>query len=98
MPKKKYFVYVLFSLKDKGFYIGYSNRLKRRFAEHQQGRVPSTKGRRPLVLIYYEVFFNQRDALRREKRLKSGWMREKLREMLKYSQEECAEWSKAAVC
>jgi putative endonuclease len=66
-----YFTYVLFSLKDYQFYTGYTNNLKRRFEEHNDGKVPSTKERRPLKLIYFEACLNQQDATRREKYFKS---------------------------
>jgi len=66
-----YFTYVLLSLKDKKFYTGYTNNLKRRFEEHSKGMVYSTKNRRPLVLIYFEACLNQQDATHREKYLKT---------------------------
>ncbi|MBI5858385.1 MAG: GIY-YIG nuclease family protein [Sphingobacteriales bacterium] len=67
-----YYVYVLFSLKGKKFYTGYTNNLKNRLKEHQNGKVFSTKNRLPLILIYFEGCLNQQDATRREKYLKSG--------------------------
>ncbi|WP_353740199.1 GIY-YIG nuclease family protein [Desulfosarcina widdelii] len=42
-----YYTYVLLSLKDRKFYIGYTQDLKRRFEEHEKGFVESTKYRRP---------------------------------------------------
>jgi len=66
-----YYTYVLYSQKDEKFYTGYTSNLKRRFEEHNQGRVESTKNRRPLLLIYYEACLNQQDATHREKYLKS---------------------------
>jgi putative endonuclease len=67
-----YFVYILLSGKDKDFYTGYTNNLKRRLKEHQEGKIVSTKHRLPVQLIYYEVCLNKYDALAREKYLKSG--------------------------
>jgi putative endonuclease len=78
-----YFVYVLFSLKDGQFYTGYTNNLKRRFEEHQNGEVSSTKERRPFKLIYYEVCLNQQDATHREKYLKSFYGKMFIRNRLK---------------
>jgi len=66
-----YYVYILKSLKDKKFYTGYTKNLKSRFELHEQGKVGSTKGRRPLILIYYEACLNQQDATHREKYLKT---------------------------
>lgn len=66
-----YYVYILLSLKDNKFYTGYSKNLKVRFDEHCSGRVDSTKDRRPLKLIYYEACLSEKDAIKREKYLKS---------------------------
>jgi putative endonuclease len=67
-----YYVYVLISEKDNQFYTGYSSELKKRIKQHDDGKVFSTKNRRPLKLIYFEGCVNQQDATRREKYLKSG--------------------------
>ena len=61
-----HFVYILLSKKDNKFYIGYTTNLHRRLKQHKEGKVESTKHRRPLNLIFYEAFLNQKDALRRE--------------------------------
>ena len=66
-----HYTYVLHSLKDNKFYIGYTENLKRRFAEHEKGFVESTKHRRPLKLIYYEACLNRSDATHREKYFKT---------------------------
>ncbi len=67
-----YFVYILQSLKDKKLYFGYTENLENRFSLHVNGKVTSTKNRRPLELIYYEAYKNQLDAKKREIFLKSG--------------------------
>ena len=66
-----FFVYVLQSMKDKKFYTGYTENLKLRFEQHTKGEVESTKDRRPLKLIYYEACLNKKDAMHREKYLKT---------------------------
>ncbi len=68
-----YYVYALLSDKDGYFYIGYTNDLRKRMTEHEQGKVHSTKSRLPAKLVYYEACLNQQDATRREKYLKSSW-------------------------
>ena len=68
-----YYVYILRSLKDKKFYIGYTNDLRRRFKEHNDGKVTSKKYRMPFEILYYEACRNQDDALHREKYLKSTY-------------------------
>lgn len=68
-----YYVYILRSLKDKKFYIGYTKDLSKRFKEHNDGKVTSTKYRLPFELLYYEASRNQNDALHREKYLKTTY-------------------------
>ena len=65
-----YYVYVLRSEIDKNMYVGYTKDLENRIKMHNEGLVTSTKNRRPLHIIYYEVCLNQQDATHREKYLK----------------------------
>ncbi len=67
-----FYVYVLYSLKDRQLYTGFSPDLKSRKSAHDAGYVKSTKHRRPLTLIYYEAFLLESDAKRRELYLKGG--------------------------
>ena len=67
-----YYTYVLLSKKDKQFYIGHTEDLRKRFKEHNQGKSQSTRPRRPFALIYYEACLTRIDAIRREKFLKTG--------------------------
>ena len=83
----RYYVYILYSLKDSKFYIGFTNNLKRRLTEHASGKVDATKNRIPLKLIHYEYFVNQHDAEAREKFLKSGYGRKQFKEILKQTLE-----------
>ena len=78
-----YYCYILRSQKDKKFYIGSSGDLKKRFLEHQNGKVQSTKSRRPLQLIFYEAFISKDDATRREHYFKSSKGKSSLRMMLR---------------
>jgi len=68
-----YYVYILVSLKDGNKYTGYTKDLSSRFVAHQNGKVQSTKSRRPLRLIYFEGCLSQKDALKREKYLKTHY-------------------------
>lgn len=79
----KFYVYILFSFKDKKLYIGFTTELKNRLIEHASGRVTATKLRRPFKLIHYEYFINKADAKAREEFLKSGYGRKQLKEFLK---------------
>ena len=64
------YVYVLKSEKDENLYIGSTNDLKRRFADHNSGNVRSTRHRAPFALVYYETYASVGDARKREKALK----------------------------
>ena len=77
-----YYTYVLQSEKDRKLYIGYTNDVRRRLAEHNSGESLSTAPRRPFTLIYCESYRNKRDALVREKFLKTGWGRNYLNRVL----------------
>ncbi len=78
-----YYTYVLYSKKDGNFYTGFTQDLKLRFDQHNKGRVESTKGRRPLKLVYYEACLNRDDATHREKYLKSYHGKAFIRKRLK---------------
>ena len=67
-----YYVYVLYSIKDKMLYTGYTKDLNKRIKTHNEGKVVATKYRQPFILIYWEGCLNQQDATKREKYLKSG--------------------------
>ncbi len=67
-----YYVYILKSNKDKRLYVGYTSNLKLRIKEHQEGKVKSTKNRRPIELVYYEAYKDEIDAQNRERYLKGG--------------------------
>ena len=68
-----YWVYVLWSEKDGNKYTGYTKNLPLRLEAHHKGKVVSTKYRRPLKLIYFEGCLSQKDALKREKYLKTHY-------------------------
>jgi len=61
-----YCVYILLSLKDDNFYVGYTTDLSRRLEEHNQGRNTSTAPRRPFVLVHAEAYLAEADAEQRE--------------------------------
>ena len=79
MPRttpRSYFVYIPSS--DRGvLYVGVTNDLPRRLAEHQQGMVEGFTSRYKVHrLVYFEETRDIRSALEREKQIKS-WRREK---------------------
>ena len=72
MQKYRY-VYVLRSLKDNHFYVGFTKDLPARLEAHNKGAVFSTRRRAPFELVYWEGCLNQADATPRETYLKSAW-------------------------
>ena len=72
---KNYYVYILTN-KSKTLYIGVTNNLDRRIYEHKNKLIDGfTKKYNLDRLVYFEVFNNIEDALRREKQLKN-WHRQ----------------------
>ncbi len=76
-------VYVLLSLKDKRFYIGYSRNLSQRMLDHKYGKVISTKSRWPFELICCEFHSKKQDAHRREKYYEASVGKKGLKLMLR---------------
>ena len=78
-----YYAYILKSLLDGSFYIGYTSDLKRRFKERNAGKSIFTKNKLPYELFFYEAFANRKDAESRENYLKSGWGWRTIKKILK---------------
>jgi len=76
-----YYFYIL-ECSDKGYYYGSTANLKERINRHNQGRVSSTRYRRPVRLVYFEEVTSRSDALKREKCFKSGRTRKTTRDRL----------------
>jgi putative endonuclease len=78
-----YYVYLLESEKNKNWYIGYSSDLRKRINNHLSGNGgQTTKRQNDWKLIYYEAYLNKKDAIGREKFLKSGSGRKFLKRQL----------------
>ena len=65
-----YYFYILKSVKDNELYFGHTEDLKNRFSQHNSGKVLSTRLKKPLILVYYEVYHSQSDAKHREYSIK----------------------------
>jgi len=78
-----FYTYVLESLKDKRWYTGSTKDLRKRFNDHNDKKVYSTKSRGPFRIIYYEACTDEHDARIREKYLKSGMGKRYLKNRLK---------------
>lgn len=81
-------MYILKSTIDDNLYIGSTNDLRRRLSEHNDKKVRSTKSRAPFELRYYESFYKELDASKREFSLKKdgkalGQLKRRISESLK---------------
>ena len=73
-----YLVYILKSLKDNHLYIGRTNNIKRRLAEHNRGAVSATKYRMPFILLK-TIGLNLKWNPVRLERVQKGYKREEIK-------------------
>ncbi|MBW2006029.1 MAG: GIY-YIG nuclease family protein, partial [Deltaproteobacteria bacterium] len=67
-----FWVYVL-KCKDDSFYIGQTDDIKRRIDDHKKGKVSWTKSKWPIEIILLEEYSSRKEAVNREKNLKTGF-------------------------
>lgn len=73
---KNYYVYIMTN-RSRTFYVGMTNNLERRVSEHKHKLIEGFTSRYNItLLVYYETFFDVREAIAREKQVKD-WRREK---------------------
>ena len=73
---KIYYVYILASSRNGTLYIGFTDDLERRVAEHKSKNVEGfTSKYNVALLVYYETYASLYDAFRRERQLKK-WKRD----------------------
>ncbi len=65
-----YYIYILQSLKDPSYYIGYSSNVESRLKQHNQGKSKFTKGHRPYRVIHTESFQTKKEAKSKEQFIK----------------------------
>ena len=68
---KNYYVYIV-QCADGSLYTGYTVELERRINEHNYGSRSAkyTRSRRPVKLVYHEIYDNVSTALKREYQIK----------------------------
>ncbi len=91
---KTYFVYIL-KCSDDSFYTGITNNLDRRIYEHNIGIdiVAFTFKRRPVELVWFEMFTEPTQAIMIEKKIK-GWSRRKKQALIDENWDKLIEYSK----
>lgn len=73
-----YYVYAIKSISVNWVYVGITENIDRRFYEHNQGLVKSTKHNLPFELIFVQIVSNRIEARDLEKFLKVRWNKESL--------------------
>ena len=63
-------IYLIRSSRDKSIYVGYTNDLRRRLAEHNKNQSVYTRNKGPYELVYFECYKSIKDAKYRETQLK----------------------------
>jgi putative endonuclease len=77
-----FWVYI-FRCSDGSYYTGHTDNLEKRTAEHKAGEIPGyTSARRPVELVFQEVFQSREEALTAELQIK-GWSRKKKEAMIR---------------
>ena len=66
-----YYTYILKSIKDGKYYYGHTADLNSRLNEHNNGKVRATRGRRSLIIHYYETLETKPEAVKGELLFKS---------------------------
>ena len=91
---KLYFVYIL-KCKDNSFYTGFTNNLERRLYEHNAGlsKESYTYDKRPVELVWYEMFTEPTQAILIEKKIK-GWSRRKKQALIDEDWDKLVKYSK----
>ncbi|MHA7863672.1 GIY-YIG nuclease family protein [Flagellimonas marinaquae] len=83
-----FYTYALNSLKRNYIYVGITSDLERRLEEHNSGRNKTTRAYRPFVLIFKKEFKTRSGARVEEKKLKSGYGKEFLKNLVRSQKNE----------
>ncbi len=76
---EKNYTYLL-KCSDGSLYCGWTNRLEERVKTHNAGKGAGyTRSRRPVELVYYEVYPTREEAMKREWAIKQLSRKEKLK-------------------
>ena len=75
-------LYILHSKSIDRYYVGYTNNLNRRLSEHNRIKGKYTDAGIPWILVYSESFILRKDAMNREKFIKSRKSKKFITELL----------------
>lgn len=90
----QYYTYIL-KCSDNSYYVGVTNNIDRRLNEHQEGvnETCYTFRRRPVKLLFFEMFIDVKQAITREKQIKR-WSRAKKEALINSELNELINFSK----
>ncbi|HEU4763744.1 MAG TPA: GIY-YIG nuclease family protein [Gemmatimonadales bacterium] len=87
---RQFYAYILAS-RSRVLYVGVTNDLARRLAEHRSGAIPGfTRRYQVHRLVHFEVYCDPGSAIAREKQLK-GWVRHRKVELVERANPEWRE-------
>lgn len=76
--EEKHYTYML-QCADGTLYTGYTNHLEKRVKTHNEGKgAKYTRNRRPVKLVYFEVYDTKQQAMKREYEMKQLSRRQKM--------------------
>ena len=69
--EKEYYTYIMMNGRNTVIYVGITNDIERRTAEHKHGKIKGfTQKYNVKKLVYYETYSNPQEAIDREKQIK----------------------------
>ena len=81
-----FYTYALNSLERNYIYVGITSDIERRVKEHNSGKNKTTRPYRPFELIFEKEFQTRTEARTEEKKLKSGYGKEFLKNLVQSQQ------------
>ena len=93
-----FYVYIL-KCSDNFYYTGHTDNLEQRLSQHQQGLIKNcfTANRRPVVLMWHQIFTTRDEAFRAEHRIKK-WTRSKKEALIKNNWHLLSKLSRSKSC
>ncbi len=77
MQDRKYFVYIATNSTNRVYYTGVTNNIVRRISEHKEKGSKFTSKYHVTKLIYFEIYADINEAIKREKQIKAGSRKKK---------------------
>ena len=80
MQRREYYVYITTNKHNNVLYTGVTSDISRRVYEHSNGNGSGfTKKYKVAKLVYFEIFKNSNEAIKREKQIKAGSRNKKIK-------------------